>query len=782
MKTNNRQVYDCDTFSYWCNEEQYNDKDKKFGRFIDDDRAYEITAVNTPRPWLNYLCNDKVATAIANDGMGFLWYKSSLLRITKYDHPIDYLPREFKDGRDIIIEDKQSGEKYNLFKDYDDIKCIHSTARTTFKIAIGKLKVAMQIFVPIEDACECWIISIENDGDSKRELTVTMSQKWAIARFGIHTAEEGIPYLSTPGDKQTIKENKISVTAHTDNPDLPVEVWACFESPEAASVSTETEKETRKDGRVFEFVKANIHCDIDIKAGETSYIHAISGAEENEELFNKMQKKYENIDAYADELNKVKNKRNSIIESLKCQIPDDNMQKFLNIWLKHQLYLTFRFVRSGYIGYRDSLQDTWGYELVEPSLTKDRLLTILSHMESDGSCPRNFSPFGIDDSHDLRNFMDSATWIGMCLTDYIKETGDFEILNEKIRYLDNKNLDTVENHVWKAFDLLYKNRGLHGLNLIGDGDWNDGIEGISKQGPAVSVWLTMAVFHGQNLLADMYRQIGDSEKENILRSRSKELKDCINEHAWDGEWYVYAFSGKGNPIGSHINNEGKMHLNSNTWAVFTGIADKDRTKLVMESIKKHLDTPLGPALMHPPYVNDGDEVGRIARLEPGTFENGSVYKHAVTFKVFADIEAGNYETAFNTFSNILPTNPNNPDSRRTSEPYCLGNYYCGPTHERFGQNFFSWFTGSPAWLLRAGFDQMLGVKADYEGLRISPKVPASWNEFKVKRLYRGTLYNLDFKRVSDDNETGIWVDGVKIQGNLISNINKDKANVLIRFR
>ncbi len=782
MKTENRQVYDCDTFSYWCDEESYKNKDKKFGKFTDDNRAYEIEDINTPRPWLNYLCNDKVAAAIANDGMGFLWYKSSLLRITKYDHPIDYLPREFRDGRDIIIEDKASSEIYNLFKDYDDIKCINSTFSTVFRISICELEVVMQIFVPLEDACECWLISIENKGDEKRELAVSMCQKWAIALFGIHTAEEGIPYLSTPGDKQTVKENKISVTAHTDNPDLPVEVWAAFQSPQADSVSTEIEKEERKDGSVFEFVKAKIHCDIKIKTEEKINIYAISGAEENEASFNAMLKKYENDDAYTSELNRVKDKRNGIIDLLKCEIPDSNMQKFLNIWLKHQLYLTFRFVRSGYIGYRDSLQDTWGYELVEPDLVKDRILIILSHMKSDGSCPRNFSPFSIEDSHDQRNFMDSATWIAMCLTDYIKETGDFEILEEKIRYLDDENLHTVENHVWEAYDLLFKSRGLHGLNLIGDGDWNDGIEGISKQGPAVSVWLTIAVFHGQNLLADMYNQIGNTEKENILRNRSKELKACINEHAWDGEWYVYAFSGRGNPIGSQRNNEGKMHLNSNTWAVFTGIADKQRTKLIMKSIKKNLDTPLGPALLYPPYVNDGNEVGRIARLEPGTFENGSVYKHAVTFKVFADIAAGNYESAFNTFVSVLPTNPLNPDSIRTSEPYCLGNYYCGPTHDRFGQNFFSWFTGSPAWLLRAGFDQILGVKADFEGLNISPKVPFSWNEFKVKRFYRGTMYNIDFERAANDTDEGIWVDGIKIKGSLIKKTNKDKANVLVRFK
>ncbi|MFO7611029.1 MAG: hypothetical protein R6W99_00880 [Clostridia bacterium] len=763
----NRTEFDCDTHAYWCGDNEYIDSGRKFGRFSADGRSYIIEDPNTPRPWINYLCNDKIASVVSNLGKGFIWYKSSLLRITKYDHPTDYLPRDFADGRDIFVEDTVSGEKLNLFRDYDSLICEHGLADTQINIDIKGLKFVFRIFVPKEDPCECWVITCTNKREEKAMLRLTMSQKWSVARFGIHTAEGGIPYLSEPGKNQTVSNGRKFIELHTDNPELPVAVHAFFISPEAVSSFFEKDVKIQNDGRKFTFIESGLTAEVVIGKDESSTIHAASGADEEVEIFNILIDKYSGPSEYDSEYTKVDEYKNELADRNTCSLPDGNMEKFLNTWLKHQLFLTFRYVRSGYVGYRDSLQDTWGYQLVEPKLTKQRLLHILSHMKKDGSCPRNFSPFGIEDKHDCRNFMDSATWIGMSLTGYIKETGDAGILNENIRYLDDTSPDTVENHVWKALDLLYEKRGLYGLCLIGEGDWNDGIEGISINGPAVSVWLTIAVFHFQNLMADLYDYLGETLKAELLKERSKILKHNINEHAWDGEWYVYAFSGRGNPIGSHLNDEGKIHLNSNTWAVFTGIAEGERIESVMNSIDEHLETSLGPALLSPPYKNDGEEVGRIARLEPGTFENGSIYKHAVAFKAFADIKYEDYNRAFRTFINVLPTNPLNPDCRRTSEPYCLGNYYCGPSHERFGQNFFSWFTGSPAWLLRVGYDEILGVEADYEGLRINPCVPDDWNEYSVKRTFREVVYDIHFKRTGHKDK-GIWIDGQKTDSDIIN--------------
>jgi len=400
-------------------------------------------------------------------------------------------------------------------------------------------------------------------------------------------------------------------------------------------------------------------------------------------------------------------------------------------------------------------------------------------MMKDGSCPRNYAPY--DDKPDLRKFMDSGTWIASTLNDYIKETGETGILDEMIPYFDDETQDTVSDHVWKAMNLLFENRGSHGLCLTGDGDWNDALEGISKCGDAESAWLTMALFRAQNIMAELYRHVGENEKAEILLERSQALNLSLNESAWDGEWFVYGFTGTGKPIGSKTNKEGQIHLNALAWAIFSGLATDEQTDKMRLAIKERLDTSVGPALLSSPYVEEAAEVGRIANLEPGTFENGSVYQHAVTFKVFADLASGHCDEAARTFSDMLPTNPNNPDARRTCEPYCTGNYYCGPTHPRFGQNFFTWFTGNPAWLLRAGFDEIIGVKADYDGLRIEPRPPGSWNEFSLRRKFRGTVYDIVFRRADQGEERSILVDGKPLGGNMVPLSDSKQVEVRVAF-
>jgi cellobiose phosphorylase len=191
-----------------------------------------------------------------------------------------------------------------------------------------------------------------------------------------------------------------------------------------------------------------------------------------------------------------------------------------------------------------------------------------------------------------------------------------------------------------------------------------------------------------------------------------------------------------------------------------------------------LGTSLGPALLAPPYVSEVENAGGIAQLEPGTFENGSICQHAVAFYILAKIAAGKKDEAVKAFLDILPTNPDNFDTRRTSEPYCTGNFYCGPDHPRFGQNFFTWFTGSASWLLRIGFDHILGVKAGFDGLEISPNVPDDWDTFKVSRLYRGCVYNLNFERAEQEEPVRIVIDGEEFS-NTVPVYAADKIDVTI---
>lgn len=761
-------IYDCDTSPYWCSEEDYNNKEKTFGEFIEEGRGYRIDDPDTPRPWLNYLSNKKFGSVISNKGLGFSWYASPLLRITKYEHPIDYLPRDFVDGREIIVENRETGESANLLIDAEDLLCVHRPGRTTLSATAFGAKFELTYFVPENDACEVCLCEISNTG-AKLDLRLTFSQVWSFARFGIHTAEEGIPYISTPGQGMSVDSESTSVTCAITNPDLPYStMFGIFQSPDATSAQVTPLPEQRMDGREFTFHKCDLFIDVVCENGEKRLIEILSGAEVSDKKFLALKNKYSDRGVAAAESRKIEKFWDKRIDRISCSIPDNNIQNFLNVWLKNQLHLISNFVRSGQHGYRDSVQDAWGMTLVDPEASRDRLFEILSYQCADGTAPRQFSAFD-DADHDMRRFMDSPVWLPRTLIDLVKETGDFAILAENVPFLDSDERATVEEHVFRALDYLYQHRGAHGICLTGDGDWNDALEGISKDGDAESVWLTIALYDATKIMRELYEAAGMFERAAILAERAANIKEIVNDVAWDGEWDVYGFTGSGKPIGSKTNKEGKIHLNSQSWAVFSGLADEERAKIAMNSVKLHLETPLGPALMNPPYVEEGAEVGRIANLEPGTFENGSVYQHAVTFHIFANLADAHMdpEKAVATFANLLPTNPDNFDCRRTSEPYCTGNYYCGPTHSRFGQNFFTWFTGNASWLLRAGFDEILGVKADFDGLRISPRVPSDWNAFSVRRLFRNCVYDIKFSSTSPDEAMRILVDGKEIDGNLI---------------
>jgi len=779
MKETTGTVYDCDTSPYWCSDEAYNNNDKTFGSFKEDGQIYEISDPETPRPWLNYVCNLNFASCISNKGMGFTWFKTSLLRVTRYDHEIDYLPRQFRDGRNVIIKDLKSGKQGNVFADGEVISCIHRPGSSLITARWQDYLIKLTIFVPVEDSGECWLVEIMNESDQAAEIEVSLEQVWAFALFGVHTAEEGIPYLSTPGTDLQVLNSEGSISCHAREKALPVPLTGIFHTPDLSNSAVEDICEKRKDGRKFTFKKCRLFGKLTLNAGDSDKLSVFSGADDNSLFAEFIQEKYTNGSVFTEEFAKVNRQRQKEFDVLNCNIPEKNLQYFLNTWFKNQLFLTFRFVRSGIFGYRDTMQDTWGYTPINPQLSRQFLLRTLSHIRTDGFCPRGYSV--TDDKHDLRLFMDSGTWIAQTLADYVKESGDTEILNEEIPWLDSDDKHTVAEHISRVMNLLFEKRGRFGLCLTGDGDWNDALEGISRSGDAVSAWLTMALYHAQNLLAGLFAYLKDTKQEDLYKQRSEVLKECINTHAWDGSWYVYGFTGSGKPIGSHKNNEGRIHLNAQTWAVFTGLADSAKTESIRQAISKHLDSRYGPALLSPPYVDEADEVGRIANLQPGTFENGSIYQHAVSFKIFADFCAGDPEAGLQAFLKLLPTNPDNSDCRRTSEPYCTGNYYCGPGHPRFGQNFFTWFTGNAAWLLRCGFEQLLGIKPDFKGLKISPQVPSNWQSFSVQRRFRNTVYNFKFQRAGADFTAGTIICGGKEYKQFLPLSKNEKEQVLVYF-
>lgn len=742
-----------------CDIDDYFTRDESFGRFTENGRAYVIERRDTPREWVQYLCNDKVRSAISNTGKGFLFHATGPNVTKQYEANGNYLPRNVNGERKLYIEVKDCGDVCEFFSESTNFLCTVRPGYMVYEGDVAKLHIEVTVFVPQDAPCECWNVKITNAG--------AMSQKVVLsARQDVDCR------VDTEGYQYTYNDAKTAIYTLVDK------LTNIFTASEVEDVLAEPYSESGLRGEHLVYVRDTIKGSVVIAENESVTWNVLSSACENAEEEDRVLA-YLDAEMCAQELEKITTMWDGIISRNYCELPDKNMEYFMNVWLKNQVYLTYRYDRNAhFIGYRDGLQDSWGNLLVEPEKAKEKFTLCLSYMMADGRCPRQFDRFS--DEHDMNDFSDSPTWAPITLNSYIKETGDYEILWKELPFLNSEETSSVEDHIYRALDYMYHSRGKNGLILVRDGDWADGLSGINQYGAdATSVWVTIAAYNAQNLMAEIYREVGLIEKAVEMEQRSAEYKKIVNEVGWDGRWLVYGFFEDGEPIGSSKNYEGKIWLNPQTWGIFTGIIDdENKINRITHAISRYLDTPYGAMVMYPPYVFHGERCGRIQKQRPGMFLNGSIYNHAASFKVFSDIKRGDFDEAYDTLMRCLPNHPDNSDTRRTSEPFSVGNVYYGPNHSRYGMNLFSWFTAAPSWLIHGGFEEILGVKAGFHGLELTPRVPADWSEYKVSKLYRGTMYQIQFIRSNE--ETGVWVDGQKQDGNVI-NSDKKVCDVLVKY-
>ncbi|MBI4581295.1 MAG: hypothetical protein HY718_16450 [Planctomycetes bacterium] len=438
------------------------------------------------------------------------------------------------------------------------------------------------------------------------------------------------------------------------------------------------------------------------------------------------------------------------VRALMARTPDPELDRYFNVWSKYQARSQVRFCRAlDKVGYRDVLQDLLGVCDCEPRYARRVLLRTLRFQAADGRAVRQYCLFP-GAGHDLRMYMDSSSWIADTLVHYVKESGDRAILDERVPYFDmqrqepdESNMGTVYERATRAVRSLVDNTGFHGLCRIGYGDWNDALSGIGGE-QGVSVWLSCACVHAAQRMAELADYLGRTDDGRQMREVAATMTARINEHAWDGEWYIYAINGEGKPIGSRSSPEGRIHLNVNTWALFTGVARAaGREEQVWKSLEQ-LATPFGHMLLTPPYTNASrPDVGRIADQKPGMFENGSIYTHGESFHLYALVEAGQADQCYRELKRNLPSVL--VQDIATGPRHQQSNFTVGPDHPNYGSQLFSNFTGSVAWYRRV-IERMLGVVADFDSLVIAPKPPSAWNEYEVRKVWRGRDVRVRFRK------------------------------------
>lgn len=439
-----------------------------------------------------------------------------------------------------------------------------------------------------------------------------------------------------------------------------------------------------------------------------------------------------------------------------ARTPDDDLDRYYNVWSKYQGRNQSRFCRAlDKIGYRDVLQDLMSVCASEPGYVRKVLLRTLRYQAADGRAVRQYCLFP-QAGHDLRMYMDSSSWIADTLVDYVKETGDRSVLDEPVPWFDLERSQpdesccgTVYEHALQSVRSLAQSTGFHGLCRIGYGDWNDALSGIGGE-RGVSAWLSMACVWAAQRLAELATWIGRTDDAGELTGIARTMTQRINDHAWDGQWYIYAINGEGRPVGSHCSAEGRIHLNVNTWALFTGVARAaGREEQVWQSLET-LATPFGHMLIAPPYTSASRaDCGRIADQKPGMFENGSIYMHGEAFFLYALIATGRSDECYRQLLRTLPSRM--IQDITTCPRHQQSNFTVGPDHPSFGTQLFSNFTGSVPWYRRV-IETMLGVTTDFDALRIRPRPPQDWPGYEVARVWRGRQIRIRCRR--DEEATG----------------------------
>lgn len=760
----------------------------KYGHFSNDGKEYIVTTPRTPRPWINVISNGDYGITLSQTGSGYSWRTHAQLnRLTRWDQ--DLIKDEW--GKYIYLKD----EKGNVWSagwkpvcvEPDFYECRHGVGYSVITSKNFGIETELTLFLPNEDPVEIWKLTVRNRSKKSRTINLYTFFEWALGQSPDWHREFHKSFIETSYD---VKTNSIRATKRLWEVPTDRGHWntnwphVAFHSASLKPVSFDTDKESflgmygsqsmpsavhekllkKKQGSWLDHI-ASLQNVLKLKPGEEKTIYYNLGCADSHEHAALLAKKYQDEKNITAAFSAMQERWNQLLNTVEISTPDDAMNVMENVWLKYQAISGRIWGRSAYyqtggaFGFRDQLQDSQIWLMIDPVRTKNQLKLHARHQFKDGTVYHWWHPMS---EVGMRNqIMDNLLWLPFVMNAYLLETNDYSILDDAEPFVDSSAPATMYDHCVKAIEKSLERFSPRGLPLIGSGDWNDGLSAVGLDMKGESIWLGHFIHRILLDFTAISQKRNDTARTEKYRARAQSLKEKLNTLAWDGEYYFGATKDSGEKIGSKENSEGSVWLNPQTWAVIAGVADEQRSNQIMDVVEKKLEKEIGTLLLYPAYKTPDTRVGYLTRYSPGMRENGGVYTHGATWSVIAAAMLGRGETAYRFYSKLNPINRGKNPDKYVAEPYVTPGNIEGPDSKYFGRGGWTWYSGSAAWLFKVGLEWILGIRAATDGLLIDPCIPPSWDGFSVKRIFRGAVYKIEVKNPSHV-QCGLkemWVDG-----------------------
>ncbi len=780
--------------------------ESKYGYFTADGREYVITRPDTPRPWVNVICNGDYGLIETQTGSGFSWLdNSNLSRITRWEQDL------IKDswGKYLYVRDRESGDFWSATwkpccPDFDFFEVRHGQGYSVLTSRLNDITIEKTIFVDAVQPMEVWKVVAKNESSGKKRISLFSYFEWCLGNAGDTHREFQKTFIETEIDDKNYalhgRKRPALVPGFISSglSETPLEAFhavnvkpAAYEGDKEAFFGRYGEIQAPKAVREGKLNNsqgkwgdstASLQVDLDLEAGESKTVVFTIGATRSRSESEQLIKKYRDTKTADAELAKVKALWDSFVHATEIQTPDESMDFMTNIWLKYQAISSRIWGRcayyqsSGGYGYRDQLQDCQIFFSTKPELAKKQILLHAEHQFPDGTVFHWWhqgTSIGA-----ITHCSDDLLWLDFIALNYLDETADDAILDLKVKFLPDPQTKkvtegTLYDHLLRAIDKVFTRFSPRGLPLIGECDWNDGLSHVGIHWKGESIWLGQFLYGILTRIAPIMETCGDKKKAKDYQKRAEDLKEAINQHAWDGEWYLGATRDDGRPLGSKTCDQGKIFLNTQTWGVITGASTPERTKQSMAAAEKHLYKEYGPLLLTPAYNVTDPTIGYITRYAPAVRENGGLYTHAGTWAIQAEAMLRQGDKAYEVYKSFNPILRGlNPDLYYC-EPYVTPGNVDGPDSPHFGRGGWTWYTGSGAWYAVVILNWVLGIRPVHDGLLIDPVIPKKWPGFKMKRLFRNATYQIEVK---NEKGTGSGVTQMTVDGKT------QTSNVIPAFR